>query len=187
MLGSDFLSSEVSVEIDIKRRFLPIVEIGYGSTDTWDVKGIHYKSAAPYFRVGMNYNTMYKKKDKNNMFYVGLRYAISSMNYDVSAVGVTDPIFEGETNPLIEDWIWGETLPYDREGLKATIHWLEIVAGVRVQVFKSLYMGWALRMKYRQKNDISEYGNPWYVPGFGTYNSSKMGVTYSIIYKLPFK
>ena len=33
---------------------------------------------------------------------------------------------------------------------------------------------------------ISEYGNPWMVPGFGKYNSNNMGVTYSLIYKLPY-
>lgn len=187
LLGSDFLSSEVSVEVDLKHRFFPVLEVGYGTTDTWDVKGIHYKSNAPYFRIGMNYNTMYKKKDKSNMLYVGLRYGITSFTYDVSSPGVTDPMWDGITNPLIEDWIWGGTLPYDYKGQKATVHWFEIVAGVRVHVYKDFYMGWALRMKYRRKNDISEYGNPWYVPGFGKFDSSSTGITYSLIYKLPFK
>ncbi|KAA6314864.1 hypothetical protein EZS27_034588, partial [termite gut metagenome] len=35
-------------------------------------------------------------------------------------------------------------------------------------------------------SSISEYANPWYVPGFGIYGASKLTLTYSFIYKLPF-
>ena len=44
--------SEVAVDGNLKNRFFPIAELGYGSTDTWSDKGIHYTSNAPYFRIG---------------------------------------------------------------------------------------------------------------------------------------
>ena len=44
VFGGDFLSSEVAVDVNLKNRFFPIAELGYGSTDTWSDKGIHYKS-----------------------------------------------------------------------------------------------------------------------------------------------
>lgn len=47
VFGGDFLSSEVAVDVNLKNRFFPIAELGYGSTDTWSDKGIHYKSNAP--------------------------------------------------------------------------------------------------------------------------------------------
>ena len=46
--GSDFLSSEVAVDVNLKNRFFPIVELGYGGTDAWNDNGTHYKSNAPY-------------------------------------------------------------------------------------------------------------------------------------------
>ena len=49
LFGSDFFSSEVAVDVNLKNRFFPIVELGYGNTDTWSDKGIHYKTGAPYF------------------------------------------------------------------------------------------------------------------------------------------
>ena len=52
LFGSDFFSSEVAVDVNLKNRFFPIVELGYGNTDTWSDKGIHYKTGAPYFRIG---------------------------------------------------------------------------------------------------------------------------------------
>ena len=62
IFGSDFTSAEVSVEVNLKNRFIPIIEIGYGHTDTTDDEtNIHYKASAPYFRIGMNYNILFKK------------------------------------------------------------------------------------------------------------------------------
>lgn len=187
LLGSDFLSSEVAVEVDLKHRFFPIVEIGYGKTDAFDEKGIIYKSSAPYFRIGMNYNTMFKK-GKESFLYVGFRYAMSSFKYDIKSDILQDNIWGGTIgNTNLTDYTWGGAIvPYDHKGMKGSMKWLEFVVGVRAHIYKSFYMGWAIRYKNRLSSSADEYGDPWYVPGFGAFNSSKLGMTYSIIYKLPF-
>lgn len=64
LLGGDFMSSEVSIAVNLKNKFIPTVEFGMGGTDTWSETGIHYKVAAPFFRIGVDYNTMAKKKEK---------------------------------------------------------------------------------------------------------------------------
>jgi len=180
VLGGDYLSTEVSVEANFKNRFFPIAEIGYGTTNTTSDTGILYKGSSPYFKLGMNYNTMYKKDNKGYL-YVGVRYAFSPLSFDVKSVG------EDGNNPNQDDHIWKETLPgFDQKGLKANMHWFEFLLGVNVHIYKQLHMGWTIRMKYRLKKATNEHGNPWYVPGFGNYDSSRMGLTYSIIYKLPF-
>nr|WP_320059740.1 DUF6048 family protein [uncultured Bacteroides sp.] len=187
LLGGDFLSSEVSVDVNLKNKFFPVVELGYGTTDAWsDDEGIRYKSSAPYLRVGMNFNMMYKKKTEN-IFYVGLRYGLTSFKYDVSTPSFTDPIWnDGISNPGLEDGIWGGSTPYSHTGLKGSMQWFELVVGVRAQIYKNFLMGWSVRMKYRTSSSASKYADPWYVPGFGTYGSSQMGLTYSLIYKLPY-
>ena len=184
--GSDFLSSEVAVDVNLKNRFFPIVELGYGSTDAWNDNGTNYKSNAPYFRIGMNYNALYKKKFDNFLF-VGLRYAMSSFKYDITTLPVTDPIFDGSIgNPNQMDGIWGGSVPFNHKGMKGSMQWAEFCVGIRAHVWKSLYMGWALRFKFRLSSSVAEYGDPWYVPGYGKYNGNTTGVTYTIIYKLPF-
>ena len=167
--------------------FLPTAEIGFSTTDSWNDTGIHYKSSAPFFRIGVDYNTMSKKKEKNSFLYVGLRYGFSHMKYDINSMPMKDPAFGGEyENPSLGDIIWGGSVPYDHPGQKATMQWMEFVAGVKVQIYKNFYMGWALRMKYKLSASVSEYGTPWMVPGFGKYGSNNMGVTYTLIYKLPY-
>lgn len=189
MFGGDFLSSEISLVANLKNKFLPTLELGYGTTDTWNETGIHYKSSAPYFRIGVDYNTMAKKKEKNSYLYAGLRYGMSSFNYDVRSLPMDDPIWGGSvSNPSLEDGIWGGgSVPFDHSGMKATVHWFELVVGIKAQIYKNFSMGWAVRMKYKMNSPIEEYADPWYVPGYGTYKSNNIGVTYSLIYKLPFK
>lgn len=61
LLGGDILSSEIIVQTNLKNRFLPVVEIGYGKTDVInDANDMHYKTSAPYFRIGMDYNVFYQ-------------------------------------------------------------------------------------------------------------------------------
>ena len=85
LLGGDIMSSEILLQSNLKNRFLPTLEIGYGKTDVVnDANDMHYKTSAPYFRIGMDYNVFYLKPYLPGYLYVGLRYGMSSFTYDVS-------------------------------------------------------------------------------------------------------
>lgn len=186
VLGGDFLSSEVSVDVNLKNRFFPIVELGYGGTDAWNDNGTNYKTSAPYFRIGMNYNALFKKKFDNFLF-VGLRYGFTSFKYDVSTLAVNDPVYGGIIgNPNQMDNVWGGSLPFDHKGMKGSMQWIEFCVGIRAHIWDRFYMGWGLRFKFRASSSTGTYGDPWYVPGFGKYASNNLGVTYTITYKLPY-
>ncbi len=172
MLGGNFMSSEVSVDMNLKNRFFPVLEAGFGATNTDNEEGFIYKSSAPYFRIGMNYNTMFKKKSLSHL-YVGVRYAFSAMSYDVKG-------------PALKDDIWPGEVPFEYSGEKTTAQWIELVIGVRAQIYKNFLMGWALRYKSRLSVKENVNTTPWYIPGFGENKSTTFGVTYSLIYKLPF-
>ena len=177
LLGGDFMSSEVSVGVNLKNKFIPTFEFGMGGTDTWSETGIHYKSKmAPFFRIGVDYNTMAKKKEKNSYLYAGLRYAFSSFKYDVSTMPADDSIWgDAVGNPSLGDDYWGGSIPFSHLGMKGSVQWLEIVLGVKVRIYKN----------FKTKASTGEYGNPWYVPGYGKFKSNNMGITYSLIYQLP--
>lgn len=186
VLGGDFMSSEVAVDVNLKNRFFPIVEVGYGGTDAWNDNGTHYKSSAPYFRIGLNYNALYKKKFDNFLF-VGLRYAMSSFKYDIEALAVNDPVWGGSIgNPNQVDGVWGGSLPYNHKGMKGSMQWFEFCVGIRAHIWNRFYMGWGLRFKFRASSSTGAYGDPWYVPGYGKYGANTLGVTYTITYKLPY-
>lgn len=183
LLGGDFISTEVAVDVNLKHRYFPVVEVGYGSTDTWSDKGTHYKGHAPYFRIGLDYNAFYKKKH-GNMLLVGMRYAVSSFKYDINTMAVDDPIYGTSAgNPEISDGIWGGTVPFNYQGMKGSMQWLELCVGIRAHIWHNIYMGWSARYKFRLSASTDEHGDPWYVPGFGKYDSKKLGVSYHITYK----
>lgn len=175
VLGSDITSAEISAEVNLKNRFFPVAEVGYATIEsTGEETDIFYKSSAPYFRVGMNYNVFYKKPHLPGQLLVGLRYGYSSFEYDVNAPALTDPN-------------WGHTaVPFAYEGVKSNASWVEICAGLKTQVYKGFHMGFTVRYRSRLSQKTHENSEPYYIPGFGKNGSTSLGLTYNLIYKLPF-
>ena len=162
------------MQVNLKNRFFPVAEMGFGSIDTTDDEtDIHYKASAPYFRLGMDYNVFYQKPYLPGYFTVGLRYGFTSFEYDVVAPPLTDPN-------------WGHTsVPVSYQGVKTNVGWGELAIGLKANVFKGFYMGFGVRYRARlsmKKHDNSE---PYYTPGFGK-GKTNLGVMYNLIYKLPF-
>lgn len=175
VFGSDFTSAEVSAEVNLKNRYFPIIEIGYGETDAiQEENDIHFKTSAPYFRIGGSYNVFYKKPYLPGQFLVGLRYGYTSFSYDVSAPPMTDPV-------------WGTpTLPFSYEGVKSNASWLEITIGLKANIYKDLHMGLSLRYRSLMNVKAAENSEPWYIPGYGKNKSTNIGVSYTVVYQLPF-
>ena len=108
VLGSDFFAAEAALEVNLLNRFFPVLEVGYGRTDAINEDTeLHYKTAAPYFRLGLNYNVQYKKK-LPGYIYAGARIAYSTFKYDIDGPPMTDPV-------------WGGELPFHIAGVKGGI------------------------------------------------------------------
>lgn len=173
--GSDFTSTEASIECNLLNRYFPVLELGYGSTDTIDEEtDIHYKTSAPYIRMGAGYNIFSKKPHLPGKLLVGARLGFSSFSYDVQAPSMSDPV-------------WGEpSIPVAFENVKSKAAWMELTAEVRTNVYKNIHMGFSVRYKSLFSVKKTENSEPWYIPGFGKNKSSGFGITYNISYKLPF-
>lgn len=174
-LGSDARTTEVSIEANLLNRFLPIVEIGYGGMEMTDAEtDIHFKTSAPFFRVGMNYNVFYQKPELPGCLTVGLRYGFSSFTYDMQSPDLVDPN-------------WNHThVPVNYTDVKSNVGWLEAVVGMRANVFKDFYLGLNVRYRSRLSMTKNENSEPYHIPGYGRGKPSNFGITYSLIYKLPF-
>ncbi len=180
LLGSDNYSAEAFADLDLKHRFFPTVELGYGRSSTTNDYDTRYNSKTPYARLGADYNVLYKKRH-GNMLLFGFRYGFGTTTYDVST-----PADSGSASLTnLTDPIWGDSGTYSHEGMKTTMHWIELCAGVRVNVSGRIYMTWNVRLKYKLSASVSEYGAPYYVGGYGRYKNSVFGLTYSIVYRLP--
>ena len=174
-LGSDIMTTEASVEANLLNKFFPVVELGYASINTTnDETDIFYKTSAPFFRVGLNYNVFHKKPHLPGYFTVGLRYGFSSFKYDVQAPDLVDPN-------------WGHTsIPVSYTGQKTNASWAELVLGLRANVYKGFYTGFTVRYRARLSMTEHENSEPYFIPGYGRGKPNNFGITYNIIYKLPF-
>lgn len=172
---NDYTSSEVAVSANFGNRFFPVVEIGYGSTDTTDeTTRIYYKSSAPYFRAGLDYNFLYKKSgEPGNYKIIGLvRYGQTTAKYDVTTPPLTDPV-------------WGSEATLSLTDVEASCSWMEFGVGVQVKIWKNLHMGWSIRYKSLIKDGKGDRSEVWYIPGYGENKNGCFGGTYTIIYNIP--
>ena len=154
---------------------MPIIEVGYGKIDvTNEETNIHFSTAAPYVRVGMDYNMMSKKPHLPGYIYLGGRIGFTPMKYDYEAPTLIDPNWEG-----LE-------IPIDYHDVKSNVTWFEFVVGLKAHVFKRFSMGWSIRYHSRLKMTKNENSEPHYIPGFGKGGRTNFGVAYNLIYDLPF-
>ncbi len=175
-LGSPIFNTEVQWQVNLKNRFLPVVEAGIGSTNTINEETqLLYKAKAPYIRIGADYNFMYKKAHLPGFLYGGLRIGASSFSYDVEGPTLIDPHY-GKTT----------SIPISYQGISTTALWTEVVLGLRTKVYKNFAMGWSVRYKKKLSTVEKQGIAPWYIPGFGKNGSSSFNFTYSFIYYLPF-
>lgn len=164
-----YYSGEVSATVDIRNRFYPTVEVGIGYADmVSQLYEIGYRTRAPYYRIGMDYN-MQHESDKPGYIYVGGRVGYTAFDYSVDAPPLVDPV-------------WGDEVPVQLANLPCRAVWAEAVGGVRAEIAKNLYMGWSLRYKYPLYRGPITNGGPWYIPGFGAGKHGVLGATYTVGY-----
>jgi hypothetical protein len=164
---SDYGQYEAGVRINLKGKYFPVIELGIGeASHTNIVTQTSYDTSAPYGKIGMDFNIM---KNKNDIYrvYVGLRYAYTNFKFDIEHEDLTDPV-------------WGGTTPFVGHDIKANYHWAELLAGVDAKIWGPLHMGWSARYRRRLKYDNGDFGNVWYVPGFGKQGSSRLTGTFDV-------
>lgn len=160
---------EGALRVNLHDQWFPIFEMGVGRAnhENDEVTGITYKTTAPYFRIGMDWNVLKKKHGPNRM-YAGLRYAFTSFNVDIIRENLPDPVWLSQTGFGIKD-------------LSCVMHWAEIVFGIDAKIIGPLHLGWSVRYKrplYHKNGDI---GNIWYVPGFGTGSDDQLAANFNVI------
>ena len=166
---SDRGEYEGALRINLHDQWFPILEMGVGRAnhENDEVTGITYKTTAPYFRIGMDWNVLKKKHGPNRM-YAGLRYAFTSFKVDIIRENLPDPVWLSQTGFGIKD-------------LSCVMHWAEIVFGIDAKIIGPLHLGWSVRYKrplYHKNGDI---GNIWYVPGFGTGSDDQLAANFNVI------
>ena len=176
-LIGEYTYAEGALELNIGNRLYPIAEVGYGWCNyTDETSRMHYKTASPYYKVGINYNFYTKRNNPTpkNYIYALARIGWCNFNYDVNTPEITDPV-------------WGENTSLNISNVNGASVWAEIGAGIKVKIAKGFHMGWSIRYKFRLSEQNGEYSKMWYIPGYGLNKRTCFGGSYSLIYDIPFK
>lgn len=170
-LTSPWGQVEGALRVDLKNRYFPVIEAGIGmSNHTSDETDIHFQTHSPYFRIGADYNFLFRKERDNNIFG-GLRYGFSPFSFSI------------DSPPLYNSY-YQTTVPFHYDGLKSSAHWLEFVGGVETKIWKNFSLGWSIRYKIRLAQKKTSIGQAWYIPGFGRNKNNVLGGTFNLIFKL---
>ena len=172
----DYRGFEVVGDYRLSKRFYIAGEIG-NEDKTVDDDRLNFTTKGTYFKVGFDYNSFENWLDMENMIYVGMRYGVSSFSQTRNSYKIYDP-----TN------YYGETIITSGEkfsGLNAS--WIEVIGGVKAELFNNLYLGFSLRLNYLVSNKRPENFDNLYIPGFNRTYDGKFGagLNYTISYFIP--
>ena len=168
MLG-DTGEYEGALRINLHDQWFPVFELGIGRAnhEEDEVTKLTYKTTAPYFRIGMDWNIM-KKKHEPYRIYAGFRYAYTNYKCDILSKNLEDPVWKTKTD-------------FGDEGFSCYQHWLEGVFGIDATIYGPFHLGWTVRYKRRIFHKEGDIGNSWYVPGFGTNDQDNFGINFNAI------
>lgn len=158
---------EAAAKLSVKDMLYPTLELGYAFTDYEEpTSSIAYKANGLYGRLGFDFNMLKNKHDKYK-FFLGTRIAATSFSYDVSAPGLEDPV-------------WGGDSGYRKDNATCSYLWLEFLAGVDARLVGPLSLGWTMRYKRRLSNTYTGLNKAWYVPGYGNDGTSAFQATFTV-------
>lgn len=169
LLLSDHGEIEGALKVNLHDQWFPTFEMGVGRANhkTDEVTDLSYKTMAPYFRIGMDWNVM-KNKHLPNRLYAGFRYAFTTFKADIVRAEKPDPIYKAPTGFTID-------------GMSCSQHWLEVVFGIDAQIYGPMHLGWNIRYLRRLVHKEGDVGQAWYVPGFGINDQDNFVANFNVI------
>lgn len=171
-LFSDSYGASVKADVNLRNAYFPTIEVGYAKLDKTSEGGIHFTSNGQYLKLGVNKSLSYNGAKAENMFFAGAHYGFTAFSYDLDNLTYTQNY-------------WGNDLT-SLHNQKANAGWIELIAGVRVQLLGPLSLGWTFQ--YKSTLHVSNGANsiPAYIPGYGENVKPNTGIAFHIYYKLPF-
>lgn len=177
-----FAGFELVGDLSVTDNIYIAMEIGTEDR-TIQSEQINFTAKGSYIKLGIDYNMFENWKGMDNLVYIGLRYARSAHELNVN-----DYLLFG-TEHFFEDTL--TTSGYST-GLRPDLNaqWMEFLAGIKVQLFNNLYMGFSLRLNVLANQNTPENFANLYIPGFNKVtdeNRFGIGFNYTLSYALPFR
>ena len=180
--NDDYKGFEIVGDFRISQKLYIAAELGTEEkTSQEDL--YNFTTTGSYLKAGLDINTYENWYGMENLITLGFRAASSTFKQQVNEYKIYN------TNPF-----WGEgvllgTNPDilgEKEGLSAV--WLELILGLKAEIFNNLYIGGSVRLNYLISNKEADNFRNLYIPGFNKVtDGSKFGVgyNYTISYLIP--
>ena len=167
---------EVAGDYRLTKKIYIAGELG-NEKKTVDDDQLNFTTNGSYFKVGFDYNTYENWLDMENMIYAGMRYGVSSFSQELNSYTVynTNSYF-GQT-----------TLTPGTKYNDLNASWIEVIGGMKAELFNNLYLGFSVRLNYLVSNKKPENFDNLYIPGFNrTYDGNfGAGFNYTLSYFIP--
>lgn len=170
--GQKYGLGDVWAELNMHNRYFATFTFGLGSmTDTPVNKNYTFRTpVSPYFKLGAMYNFFYNSNPDYKLL-AGLRYGFTPFRW--SATDIT-----------VDEGYWDDPSHYSLDNIRHTTGYLEVVFGIRVNIWKSLSAGWTVIYHTVLHDSSSPHGQPMYIPGYGKRSGAITG-NISLVYTIP--
>ncbi|WP_310555386.1 DUF6048 family protein [Flavobacterium sp.] len=175
---SDYKGLELVADYRLTKRLYIAGEIGNENKTTVD-NILNFNTKGTYFKVGFDSNSYQNWLDMENMIHIGMRYGVSTFSQNLNSYKIYDTSNYFPISQFV-------TANKKYEGLSA--QWIEIVAGMKAEIFNNLYMGFSFRINYLVSDKQPDNFDNLYIPGFNRTYDGKFGVgfNYTVSYFIPF-
>lgn len=172
----EFNGVEIVADYRLKTNLYIAGELGYIKKDIQQDLYNHSIDGS-YLKAGVNYNLFTNWLDMDNELYLGARYGVAAFsntlnNYTINQFG---------------DFFDPKEITTPQEYANLSAHWIEIVAGIKVEIFPNLFLGFMGSIsKLIYTKTGSNFDNT-YAPGIGAIseNGSGADINYTITYRIP--
>lgn len=175
---NNFKGFDATIDYRINASMYIVADLGYTSLKTIDER-LTYKTKGSFLKLGLNKNYHKNWLGLSNQIYAGARYGLSFLNQDLQSYKI---LSQGGYLPEYE-------VLTDAKSGGLNAHWLEFVLGMKAEIFRNLYLGYAFRLHYMLYQKPPDNFENLYIPGFGRKNSNHFGASfqYYLSYFIPLK
>jgi len=177
----DNLNYEIVGDLQITENLYLAAE--YGLTDRLiEDENINFNSNGSFLRFGFDYNMFNNWVGMDNSIFFGLRYGSSNFSNKIESYNVRN------SDAYFSNFVDNNYQTIDHSNL--TGNWLEIVAGVKVETFNNVYLGFSLRLNKLLSTQKPENFDNLYIPGFNKVtddNTFGSGFNYTLTYSIPLR
>lgn len=174
----DYLGFELAGDYRLTKRLYIAGELGFEEKAT-ETDFLESNASGSYFKVGVDFNLYRNWLGMENLIFTGFRAGIGSFKQSRDRYTIYDA----------NNQTWGQINNNESvEFSGLTAGWIELLFGVKAELFNNLFLGLNLQLKARlSETEVNNFENI-YIPGFGrTYDSSKIGTgfSYTLSYLIP--